>query len=319
MRCFLAIDIGASSGRHIVGWRENGEIRTDEIYRFPNGVKQMGGHLIWDMEQLPEDVKAGITAAKAKYPRIESLSISQETNMKAAFDAAANGGLRTMGDYFRCAYRSLAESYRVALEELERNTGKKYSRLYIPLMDNGHYHPAEVVSDKIPALLSALLQPVAEEKALQDGGKNAQLLWGFTDGGKFTSEFPAHMLRYAARLSVNPDNRMVMHCRPANLLAMTHVHDLDSRAFTRTLWQMCTECIVVFPDGVSVLPWMLCGTNEIGVGTAEQMKTARLMVWSLHGIYGAGADLDEPHRDCGKGGGDLHEDRPPAVENYHHR
>ena len=131
MRCFLAIDIGASSGRHIVGWRENGEIRTDEIYRFPNGVKQMGGHLIWDMEQLPEDVKAGITAAKAKYPRIESLSISQETNMKAAFDAAANGGLRTMGDYFRCAYRSLAESYRVALEELERNTGKKYSRLYI--------------------------------------------------------------------------------------------------------------------------------------------------------------------------------------------
>ena len=154
MRCFLAIDIGASSGRHIVGWRENGEIRTDEIYRFPNGVKQMGGHLIWDMEQLPEDVKAGITAAKAKYPRIESLSISQETNMKAAFDAAANGGLRTIGDYFRCAYRSLAESYRVALEELERNTGKKYSRLYIPLMDNGHYHPAEVVSDKIPALLS---------------------------------------------------------------------------------------------------------------------------------------------------------------------
>ena len=75
MRCFLAIDIGASSGCHIVGWRENGEIRTDEIYRFPNGVKQVGGHLIWDMEQLLEDVKAGIAAAKAKYPRIESLSI----------------------------------------------------------------------------------------------------------------------------------------------------------------------------------------------------------------------------------------------------
>ena len=51
MRCFLAIDIGASSGCHIVGWRENGEIRTDEIYRFPNGVKQVGGHLIWDMER----------------------------------------------------------------------------------------------------------------------------------------------------------------------------------------------------------------------------------------------------------------------------
>ena len=56
---------------------------------------------------------------------------------------------------------------------------------------------------------------------------------------------------------------------------------------------MCTECIVVFPDGVNVLPWMLCGTNEIGIATAEQMKTARLVVWSQHGIYGAGTDLDE--------------------------
>ena len=56
---------------------------------------------------------------------------------------------------------------------------------------------------------------------------------------------------------------------------------------------MCTECIVVFPEGVNVLPWMLCGTNEIGEATAEKMKTARLVVWSQHGIYGAGKDLDE--------------------------
>lgn len=128
---------------------------------------------------------------------------------------------------------------------------------------------------------------------LTDGGKNAQLLWGFTNGGKFTSEFPAHMMSHAARLAVDPANRVVMHCHPANLLAMTYVHDLNSRAFTRTLWQMCTECIVVFPDGVNVLPWMLCGTNEIGEATAEQMNTARLVVWAQHGIYGAGTDLDE--------------------------
>ena len=128
---------------------------------------------------------------------------------------------------------------------------------------------------------------------LIDGGKTAQLLWGFADGGKFTSEFPAHMMSHAARLSVDPANRVVMHCHPANLLAMTYVHDLDERAFTRTLWQMCTECIVVFPEGVNVLPWMLCGTNEIGEATAEKMKTARLVVWAQHGIYGAGRDLDE--------------------------
>lgn len=126
-----------------------------------------------------------------------------------------------------------------------------------------------------------------------DGGETAELLWGFTDGGKFTSEFPAHMMSHVARLKVDPANRVVMHCHPANLLAMTFVHDLDEIAFTRTLWQMCTECIVVFPEGVNVLPWMLCGTNEIGEATAEKMLTARLVVWAQHGIYGAGKDLDE--------------------------
>ena len=84
-----------------------------------------------------------------------------------------------------------------------------------------------------------------------------------------------------------------MHTHPTNLLAMTYVHELDTKKFTHTLWQMSTECIVVFPDGVEVLPWMLCGTNEIGVATAEKMKSARVVVWALHGIYGAGKTLDE--------------------------
>ena len=128
---------------------------------------------------------------------------------------------------------------------------------------------------------------------LTDGGAAAELLWGFADGGRFTSEFPAHMMSHAARLSVDPENRVVMHCHPDNLLAMTYVHSLDEREFTRTLWQMETECIVVFPEGVNVLPWMLCGTNEIGEATAEKMRTARLVVWAQHGIYGAGRDLDE--------------------------
>ena len=124
-------------------------------------------------------------------------------------------------------------------------------------------------------------------------GENAELLWGYSDGGQFTSELPAHLMSHVSRLEVNPANRVVMHCHPANLLAMTYVHTLDEKEFTRTLWQMCTECIVVFPDGVNVLPWMLCGTNEIGEATAEKMQTARLVVWAQHGIYGAGVDLDE--------------------------
>ncbi len=124
-------------------------------------------------------------------------------------------------------------------------------------------------------------------------GDTAELLWGFSDGGTFTSELPAHLMSHAARLSVCKGNRVVMHCHPANILAMTYVHELDEHSFTHTLWQMCTECVMVFPDGVSVLPWMLCGTNEIGRATADTMKETRLTVWAQHGIYGVGASLDE--------------------------
>ena len=124
-------------------------------------------------------------------------------------------------------------------------------------------------------------------------GQEAELLWGYQDGGRFTSELPAHLMSHMARLSVDPENRVIMHSHPTYTLAMNYVHTLDEKEFTRTLWQMCTECIVVFPDGIGVLPWMLCGTNEIGEATAEKMKEFRLVVWGMHGIYGAGKDLDE--------------------------
>ena len=75
VKIYLAIDIGASSGRHIAGWIENGELKTDELYRFPNGVMEQDGHLIWDIDALLGHVKQGIAIAKEKYPKIESLSI----------------------------------------------------------------------------------------------------------------------------------------------------------------------------------------------------------------------------------------------------
>ncbi len=124
-------------------------------------------------------------------------------------------------------------------------------------------------------------------------GTTAELLWGYKDGGKFTSELPAHLMSHMARLEVDPENRIVMHTHPTYTLAMNFVHPLDEKSFTHSLWQMCTECMVVFPDGIGVLPWMLCGTNEIGEATAEKMKEYRLVVWGLHGIYGAGKTMDE--------------------------
>ncbi|MBQ9211777.1 MAG: rhamnulokinase [Clostridia bacterium] len=72
---YLAIDIGASSGRHIVGWEEGGQLRTEEVFRFPNGVTEQEGHLVWDLFTLLGYVKEGIEKAQAAYPDIVSLSV----------------------------------------------------------------------------------------------------------------------------------------------------------------------------------------------------------------------------------------------------
>lgn len=128
---------------------------------------------------------------------------------------------------------------------------------------------------------------------IAEDGTTAELLWGYKDGGKFTSEFPAHMMSHIARLKQDPSHRVVMHCHPTYTLAMNFVHELNDAKLTHSLWQMCTECMVVFPDGIGVLPWMLCGNNEIGEATAKKMEKFRLVVWGLHGIYGTGRDIDE--------------------------
>jgi len=128
---------------------------------------------------------------------------------------------------------------------------------------------------------------------ISDSGTDAELLWGYRDGGRFTSELPAHLMSHISRMKTDPLNRVVMHCHPTYTLAMTYVHELNDREFTRSLWRMCTECIIVYPDGVGVLPYMLCGTNEIGEATAEKMREFRIVVWGQHGIYGVGKTLDE--------------------------
>jgi rhamnulose-1-phosphate aldolase len=124
-------------------------------------------------------------------------------------------------------------------------------------------------------------------------GAGASLLWGFSGDGKPTSELPAHLRSHLARLRQDKNHRVVTHCHATNTLAMTFVHDLDDRSFTRTLWKMMTECILVFPEGVGVLPWMLCGNDAIGQATAEKMERYRVCVWAQHGVFAAGASLDE--------------------------
>lgn len=61
---YLAVDIGASSGRHILSHMENGKIVLEEIYRFPNGMEEYQGQKIWNIDVLFEEVKAGMKVCK---------------------------------------------------------------------------------------------------------------------------------------------------------------------------------------------------------------------------------------------------------------
>lgn len=124
-------------------------------------------------------------------------------------------------------------------------------------------------------------------------GNKLGLVYGYEDGGRPTSESPTHLKCHIERLKIDPKHRLVIHCHPTNIIAMSHIHSLDSNKFTETLWKMQTESIVVFPEGVAVLPWFLCGGVEIGIKTSELMKEYRSVVWAQHGLFCTGTGLDE--------------------------
>ena len=160
---------------------------------------------------------------------------------------------------------------------------KDLKGLYILVTGSGKY--IKNVS-KDPELNAGIIR-------IQENGKHADIIWGFNDEGKPTSELSTHLLSHQTRLKVSAKHRVVIHTHATNIMAMTFVHPLEDRSFTRSLWKMCTESIVVFPDGVGVLPWMVCGNAEIGLETAKKMEKTRLVIWSLHGVFATGENLDD--------------------------
>ena len=61
---YLAVDIGASSGRHILGHMENGKMILEEIYRFENGMVKKDGELCWEFDRLFNEIVNGLKKCK---------------------------------------------------------------------------------------------------------------------------------------------------------------------------------------------------------------------------------------------------------------
>lgn len=85
---------------------------------------------------------------------------------------------------------------------------------------------------------------------------------------------------------------MIYHAHTPALIAMTYVTPLTDRDFTRILWKSATECPVVFPAGVGVVPWMVPGGPEIAQATSRKMEQYDAVVWAHHGLFCAGPDYD---------------------------
>ncbi|MCQ3035904.1 MAG: rhamnulose-1-phosphate aldolase [Bacilli bacterium] len=126
-----------------------------------------------------------------------------------------------------------------------------------------------------------------------EDGKGAELVWGLVDGKNPTSELPTHLENHSVRLAIDPAHRVVIHCHATHTLALSFVLPEDEDEITKVLWKMQTESIVVFPEGVGYVPWMVCGGKEIGDATCEKMKQYRCVIWGMHGVFGVGHDVDE--------------------------
>lgn len=121
---------------------------------------------------------------------------------------------------------------------------------------------------------------------INEQGTAFTIYWGLCMGDLPTSELASHLQSHAVRkrLSKGKD-RVIMHCHPTNFIALSYVVNLDSARFTRLLWEGSTECLVVFPEGIGVLPWMVPGTDDIGHATASTMTNHSLVMWPFHGIF----------------------------------
>ena len=124
-------------------------------------------------------------------------------------------------------------------------------------------------------------------------GENYAIRWGLTKGGRPTSELPTHLMNHEVKKRVTGGaHRVIYHAHCTNLIALTFVLPLKDEVFTRELWESATECPVVFPDGIGVVPWMVPGGRDIAVATSALMEKYDAAVWAHHGLFCSGPDFD---------------------------
>ena len=128
---------------------------------------------------------------------------------------------------------------------------------------------------------------------IDEKGENYRICWGLVNGGRPTSELPSHLMNHEVKKEVSQGlHRVIYHAHTPNVIALTFVLPLKDEIFTRELWEMATECPVVFPDGIGVVGWMVPGGRDIAVETSRLMRQYDAAIWAHHGMFCSGEDFD---------------------------
>lgn len=128
---------------------------------------------------------------------------------------------------------------------------------------------------------------------IDETGTKYRIVWGLKEGGRPTSELPAHLMNHSVKkVATNGEHRVIYHAHPVNLISLTFVLPLEAKTFSHLLWEMMTECPIIFPHGVGVVKWMVPGGEEIAIASSELMKEYDAIVWAHHGLFCSGDSFD---------------------------
>ncbi len=177
----------------------------------------------------------------------------------------------------------VAENFTVGEWTPIGTTVKELAKEFFLVTGSGKYF-RNVILD--PAANLAIIE-------LDEAGENYRIVWGLVEGGRPTSELPSHLMNHEVKkIATNGAHRVIYHAHTTNVIALTFVLPLSDEVFTRELWEMATECPVVFPQGVGIVGWMVPGGREIAVATSELMKKYDVAIWAHHGMFCSGEDFD---------------------------
>lgn len=190
-----------------------------------------------------------------------------------------------------CTYRMKSEEVELVVDSLDTNGEWKEIGTCVPELAGEYF----LVTGSGKYFRNVILDPEDNLAIIRVDayGEKYQICWGLVNGGRPTSELPSHLMNHEVKKrATNGKHRVIYHAHTTNVISLTFVLPLEDEVFTRELWEMATECPVVFPSGVGVVPWMVPGGREIAIATSELMEQYDVAIWAHHGMFCSGEDFD---------------------------